>query len=254
MKNFLYFLRWQLYPVLRSLPAHLRFVTRGAGGTVKPRDRSGLAWRCLRIHLGVRCGHNPEEALRIVEAIIELPAGTPGVLVECGAFQGGSTAKLSLAAELAGRDLIVCDSFQGLPEVAGRDHDDGKPDFATGQYAGQLALVTRNVTRWGAIDRVRFVPGWYDESLARLEGTPIALAFWDVDLRASFMSCLRALWPQVIPGGKVFLHDVDRRPVMDLFYDAGWWHTAMGSDPPELVGGGTGLGRLSPLLGYIVKR
>jgi len=41
----------------------------------------------------------------------------PGVLVECGCYQGGSSAKLCLVAAMTARKLYVCDSFQGLPEV-----------------------------------------------------------------------------------------------------------------------------------------
>ena len=38
-----------------------------------------------------------------------------GVVVECGCFLGGSTANLSLVCEVVGRELIVYDSFEGLP-------------------------------------------------------------------------------------------------------------------------------------------
>jgi hypothetical protein len=77
--------------------------------------------------------------------IVELSPHVPGAVVECRCFLGGSTAKLSLAAAVAGRRLIVCDS------------------------------------------------------------------------------------------------------------SVNWWRDNMHSVPPRLVGAGTGLGRLSPLIGYVCK-
>jgi O-methyltransferase len=42
----------------------------------------------------------------------------PGVVVEPGCYKGSSTAKFSLIARKAGRDLVVFDSFQGIPDNA----------------------------------------------------------------------------------------------------------------------------------------
>ena len=38
-----------------------------------------------------------------------------GVVVECGCFQGGSATNLSLVCKLADRELVLYDSFEGLP-------------------------------------------------------------------------------------------------------------------------------------------
>ena len=207
----------------------------------------------MLIHLRIECGHNPAEALQVVEEVIELPPEVGGVVIECGAYLGGSTAKLSLAAELTGRELIVCDSFEGLPPVGSDDQIAQKPIFREGDYRAQLTQVKTNVARYGRIQSVRFVPGWYEETLGQLRGIPIACAFWDVDLRDSFMSCIKALWPAVRPGAKVFVHDIDRAPVVELFTNVLWWKTEIGTDPPQLVGAYTGLGRLCPQIGYAVK-
>jgi len=253
-QKILYLLRWQIYPLVLALPAHVAFILRGTGkARVSPISRAKLAWHCVVIHLRLECGHSPVEALRVVEEIIELPPDARGVVVECGAYLGGSTAKLSHAAEMTDRELIVCDSFEGLPDVASSDHSTGKPDFRQGDYRGQLTQVMSNVARYGRIACVTFVQGWYEDSLSRLHGIPVACAFWDVDLRGSFILCIKALWPAIRPGAKVFLHDIDRAPVVEVFTNAGWWRKEFGTDPPQLVGAHTGLGRLSPLIGYVVK-
>ncbi|HLT27990.1 MAG TPA: TylF/MycF/NovP-related O-methyltransferase, partial [Zeimonas sp.] len=59
------------------------------------------------------------------------------MLVEAGCFKGGSTAKLSLLAELAGRELVVFDSFEGLPDndESGQVTIQGEvSDFRKGRY------------------------------------------------------------------------------------------------------------------------
>jgi len=253
VQSVLFFVRWQLYPTVLAAPAHVAFVLRGAGSRCGVRARAGLAWQSIIIHLSLECGHNPREALHILEEIVELPDDAPGAVVECGAFLGGSTAKLSLAASLVGRKLIVCDSFEGLPEVSDKDHTERKPDFITGAYQGRLDLVSANVARLGKLDCVEFVRGWYGQSLGQLSGKPIACAFWDVDLHDSFHDCIRALWPELNPGAKVFIHDVDREPVVDAFSDPTWWHDEMHDEPPGVIGAHSGLSPLSPLIGYATK-
>ena len=250
----LFFVRWQLIPVAVSLPSHLAFVFRGLRGSrAKPLQRLKLAWLSASIHLKLECGHNPEEVLRVLEEIVELPPEAPGVVVECGAFLGGSSAKLSHAVSMTGRKLLVCDSFEGLPIVGTANHISDKPNFKSGEYAGRLPDVAANIERFGKIDCVEFIQGWYEETLGQLAGIPIACAFWDVDLRESFLSCIEALWPQIASGAKVFLHDVDRQPVAAVFEDADWWEKQFDCDPPKFVGARVGLGRLSPLMGYVIK-
>src|SRR5689334_4804239 len=58
------------------------------------------------------------EHVTMVKTILNVPPEVDGCVVECGTYAGGSTANLSLACALVGRDLEVFDSFQGLPESA----------------------------------------------------------------------------------------------------------------------------------------
>lgn len=250
----LYFVRWQLWPVVLALPGHAAFAARGWG------DRRAGVWRraqlaaqLLHTHLAVSCAHTPLELLTIVEEILTLPSTATGTVVECGCYTGGSTAKLSRAAALVGRRLIVCDSFEGLPPVGTADQLADMDAFGEGDFASRLEDVQANVGRYGAPDIVDYVPGWYEDSLAQLTGTKIACLFLDVDLQESIKTCLARLWASITPGGKVFVHDVDRPPVVEPFRDAGWWASQVGAHPPEFVGAGRGLGWQRPLLGYAIK-
>jgi O-methyltransferase len=253
VQNLLFFLRWQVYPLTLALPAHAGFVLRGAGKRTGPSKRVALALKAIWIHLRVECGHLPKEALHVLEEVVELDPQVPGVLVECGCFKGATSAKISHAAALAGRRLIVCDSFEGLPEVTDKDHTEIKRDFKTGEYSGQLDQVSGNVARFGRPELVEYVPGWFSESLGKLGGTPIACAFWDVDLHDSFIDCIKGLWAGVAPGAKVFIHDIDREPVVRAFSNRDWWLQEIGSEPPALTGAYSGLSPLSRMMGYATK-
>ena len=110
----------------------------------------------------------------------EGPALTEGCVVEAGADKGGSTAKFSIAARLANRELVVFDSFEGIP-----DHDEphdknifgGTASFPVGSYRGTLEEVKANVARYGEIDVCSFVQGWFDETLPSFS-KPIAASTW----------------------------------------------------------------------------
>jgi hypothetical protein len=240
--------------VLLALPGHAAFVGRGLGkAPVGAAKRLGLALKLVRIHLVIPCPHAPLELLHVVEHILDLPPTIGGAVVECGSYLGGSSAKLSHAAALTGRHLFVCDSFAGLPEVAPQNHLEGRASFRAGDFAAGLGRVRRNLGRYGNPAVVEFVPGWYPDSLARLAGVPIACLFLDVDLEESVRACLSVLWPRVRPGCKVFVHDVDRPPVVEPFADRPWWSNRLGSPPPPFTGRRTGLGPHKRLLGYAVK-
>jgi len=254
IQEILFFVRWQLWLVLLSLPYHVAFCARGLGdrrtGFWK---RAHLAGQVLWIHLRIPCIHAPGELLAIIEEVVTLPASMPGVIVECGCYQGGSTAKLSLAARIANRQLIVCDSFQGLPQPGMSDRVDEKEAFQSGDFASRLEEVERNVRRHGNPDVVRYVLGWYQETLDQLSGIDIACVFLDVDLEESITVCLHKLWKSISPGCKVFVHDVDRPPVVRPFQDQEWWSSHFNSPIPPFVGSGHGLGWQKRLLGYSIK-
>jgi hypothetical protein len=83
-----------------------------------------------------------------------LKQDVPGRIEEAGAFKGGGTAKISLAAKHANRQLVVFDSFEGLPENT-EDHQKSllghsiEGWFKAGNFNGSPDEVTQNVTSYG---------------------------------------------------------------------------------------------------------
>lgn len=69
---------------------------------------------------------SPDEMLFIARSLYILDSyGVKGAVLECGCFKGFSSCCLSWACDYLGRDLIVADSFQGLPDVEHTFYDPG---------------------------------------------------------------------------------------------------------------------------------
>ena len=195
--------------------------------------RKQLADQMEAAHKNLRCAHTHSEAVAIVSEILRVPASTPGVVLEAGCFKGGSTAKLSLAAKMINRKLLVYDSFEGLPDV----HDAEKPNFTQGEYSGALEEVKKNVGNYGSLEVCEFVRGWFDQTMPQLE-QPVVAAFIDVDLRDSLDTCLTYVYPKLVPGGVIFSHDGHLPICVDLMKDSGFWKR-FDDPPPEFEGLGT---------------
>jgi O-methyltransferase len=182
--------------------------------------------------------HANSEILAVMRSILALPPGAPGVVVEAGCFQGASTVKLSLAADLVGRNLVVFDSFEGMPEnEEPRDKDDlhGDPRFTKGKYSAGLEDVKANVAKYGRPGRCRFVKGWFSETMP-LFHEPVSVVFLDVDLAASTRTCLEYLYPLMETGGTLYSHDGRRPLVVDVFNDETLWADTLGTHKPHIPG------------------
>lgn len=202
------------------------------------KQRLGIVGRLYSISFNVESPHTQAEILKFMETILALPREKPGVIVEAGCFKGSSTAKFSLAADLAGRDLVVFDSFQGIPQNAELHENNifgGDAVFNEGDYAGSLDEVKATVARYGRIDRCRFIKGWFDETMPAFH-EPVATAYMDVDLVSSTRTCLRYLFPCMRPGAVMFSQDGHLPLVIDLLDDDQFWRTTIGCDKPALHG------------------
>jgi len=170
--------------------------------------------------------------------ILETRPDVPGDVIECGTWKGGSAANLSLVCKIAGRKLIVYDSFEGLPE--GELGDREAKEYRKGDYLGTLDEVKSNIERYGAIECCEFIKGWFKDSLLKLD-SPVLLAFLDVDLEASLHSCVRHIWPHLVEQGYIFTNECMGTNYVALFYSERWWRRYFDRGPPGLIGAGTGL-------------
>jgi hypothetical protein len=138
--------------------------------------------------------------------------GVPGDMAETGAWRGGASIFMRgyLAAwEMMDRNVWVADSFEGLP-VPTLPQDQGY-DFSVAQVpilAVSLDEVQENFRRYGLLDeRVRFLKGWFRDTLPTAPIERLALLRLDGDLYESTMDALNALYHKVSQGGFVIVDD-----------------------------------------------
>lgn len=232
-----------------ALPAYTHFFLDPAVGReygIGLREKVKLMKRVHRNATRITSATGWLEQLILVARVLSLPRELEGDVVECGCFKGASTASLSLACELTGRRLVVCDSFEGLPEIAAEDvvhvslHAGLYETYAKGEYKGALDEVRGNVERYGALGVCEFVKGYFEHTLHTLE-RPIAMAFLDVDLHASLRTCLIRLWPLLREQGYLYTHEAGQLDYVSLFFDRDFWREHFGCNPPGLIGAGSGL-------------
>lgn len=209
-----------------------------AYGVTWPR-KFRLAYQMWRTTRKLFTGTSYKAHLAMAAKLLEIPPSVEGVVVECGCFLGGSTANLSLVCDIVGRDLIVYDSFEGLP--APTPNDLYAKESQTGQLRADLEQVRENVRRFGVVERCQFRKGWFNETLP-FHKESIALAFLDVDYQASLDDCIRNLWPHLIEKGYVFIDEYVLTDYCALFWSERYWRTHFDTHPPGLIGAGSGVG------------
>jgi O-methyltransferase len=187
-------------------------------------------------HENVVCAHTHAEMTTMITEALSIPPHIDGCIVEAGCFKGGSTAKLSLAAQLTGRKLYVFDSFEGLPEH-NEQHDrtifGEQTAFTRGLYSGRLQEVRHNVQCFGHLDSCEFVQGWFEQTMPHLR-EKIAMAFIDVDLASSTRTCLQYLYPLLAPGCSIFSHDGHLPLCIDVFKDEAFWKSIAPDEMPRM--------------------
>jgi O-methyltransferase len=193
-------------------------------------------WRTTR---AVTTGTSYKAHLAMASKLVEIPPEVEGVVVECGSWYGGSTANLSLICDIVDRDLIVYDSFEGLPPPT--DDDKYADESRTGFLRADLETVEANVRRFGTLERCRFRKGWFSDTLPEHK-EPIVLAFLDVDYQASLDDCIRNLWPHLTEKGYVFIDEYVLTDYCALFWSERYWRTHFNTTPPGLIGAGSGVG------------
>jgi O-methyltransferase len=136
-----------------------------------------------------------------------LRAEIPGDLTETGVWRAGATIfmRAILAAhDVRDRQVWAVDSFEGVPppEPARYPADRGDSLFAYKELAVSLETVRANFAKYGLLDeQVRFVKGWFRETLPNIPIARLAVLRLDGDLYESTLDALRYLYPKMSVGG-----------------------------------------------------
>lgn len=154
------------------------------------------------------------ERLLYLRRVLDRAADVDGTVVECGIGRGWSFLSFAflLHSEGARRKLWGFDSFEGFPEPSGEDESPRQSvagDVFIG--GGVQALVDMMIGAGLDAEFVRtqltVVAGFFEESLVKYRGGPIAVLHLDVDLYASYKTCLEQLYDQVAPSGVVMFDE-----------------------------------------------
>lgn len=140
--------------------------------------------------------------------------GVPGDFIETGVWRGGVCifARGYLKAHgITDRNVWLADSFEGIPDTG----EDGHPmdrEMALHRCNGVLGVtadtVRENFGRYGLLDdQVRFLPGWFKDTLPTAPVERLAVLRLDGDLYESTMDALVALYPKLAPGGYCIVDD-----------------------------------------------
>jgi O-methyltransferase len=138
----------------------------------------------------------------------------PGDLIECGVWRGGACILMRAVLAAYGdhsRNVWLADSFQGVPRSDPENYkaDKGiRAELAAGILGVSEAEVKANFERYGLLDdQVRFLPGWFKDTLADAPIDRISLLRLDGDLYESTIQGLDALYPRLSPGGFCIVDD-----------------------------------------------
>jgi O-methyltransferase len=197
-----------------------------------------LIIRFSYISCKIDCAHINSEMITIAQAILTTSKTIPGVIVEAGSYQGGSSAKLSIIAKMTNRKLAIFDSFQGIPknkEIHNYIHSSDLYVVSRGMYKGNIQKVKQNIATYGELQLCSFHKGWFEETMPKFH-EPIIAMFLDVDLAASTRTCLRYLYPLLQKNGVLFSHDGHLARAVEVYEDAHFWRHTVHCKKPNVRG------------------
>jgi hypothetical protein len=182
-----------------------------------------------------------------------------GDLIETGVYRGGASIFMRAILKAHGvsnRVVWVADSFQGPPEPDTAAHPEdgffaelwskwsrGEPRSAAlarararraarGEVAGRatnpaagtrpptLDEVKRNFELYGLLDdQVRFLPGWFKDTLPTAPIAALAVLRLDGDFYASTLDALQSLYPKLSRGGYLIVDDFNLPPCAKAVLD-----------------------------------
>lgn len=166
------------------------------------------------LHGLTMCGlRRLDDLQRCVESVVT--DDVEGDLIEAGSWRGGASILMRAVLDCLGvadRTVWLADSFQGFPP-----HTPGtsrayrrtlEPFLAPFEYlAAPLEDVKANLARFGLLDGVRFVPGFFADTLDGLADQRWSLVRLDADTYDPTLLALECLYPGLSVGGYAVIDD-----------------------------------------------
>ena len=192
------------------------------GGTdPNPADYDDLLWEQTRVRLhksalsmiGKRRMHQLRTATEIV-----LGENVPGDFIEAGVWRGGASIFMRGVLKVHGvtdRVVWAADSFEGLPApdaeqfpLEAKVQSGPVMQKLYHNLAAGLEVVKRNFAAYGLLDdQVKFLKGWFKDTLPTAPTGPLSLIRLDGDFYESTRDGLDSLYDRLSAGGYVIIDD-----------------------------------------------
>jgi len=203
------FMRWWFVPVKAYLLARGWTIVQRQKGDSAARSE-GRDWPAdAETMVGLKRLDNLQFC---IEQILE--DDIPGDLIEAGVWRGGASILMRAVLKAYGdtsRLVWAADSFQGLPKAqpgVWRDDERGRLSEFASTLAVSVEQVRSNFERYGLLDsQVRFLVGWFAETLPSAPIERLALMRLDGDMYESTIAAIGALYPKLSIGGYCIVDD-----------------------------------------------
>jgi O-methyltransferase len=151
--------------------------------------------------------HRLDDLQRCVESVVA--EGVEGDLIEAGTWRGGAAILMRATLDALGaadRTVWVADSFEGFR--ASEDESAETEQLPAIDFlAIPLEEVKANFARFGVEEGVRFVPGFFEETMPRLPDRRWSVVRLDGDSYEATRATLEALYPNLSVGGQLIVDD-----------------------------------------------
>jgi O-methyltransferase len=202
-------MRWWFLPVQAYLKTRGWIIVRSQATDVQQRAE-GRDWPAdAETMVGLKRLDNLQLCIERI-----LQDDVPGDLIETGVWRGGASIFMCGVLKAYGdtsRTMWAADSFEGLPKAergVWRDDERGRLSEFSSTLAVSLEDVRANFKRYGLLDdRVRFLKGWFRDTLPTAPIERLSLMRLDGDMYESTMDALKALYPKLSNGGFCVIDD-----------------------------------------------
>lgn len=175
----------------------------------KSRRQNGVDWPPFaETMIGLKRLDNLQMAIETL-----LQEDIPGDFIETGVWRGGASIFMRgflKAHDVTNRRIWACDSFAGLPAPDTQKYPVDAGDLNHTFHFLEVGLdeVRANFAKYGLLDdQVRFVEGFFEDTLKDIPVGRLALLRLDGDMYGSTLTALETLYGKLSSGGFVIIDD-----------------------------------------------
>lgn len=149
-------------------------------------------------------GNNPSELgpwkLSLLAESLKKVKEIKGKAAEVGVYKGGSARRI--ASMLDDRDLLLFDTFEGMPETEQDDEPHKKGEFGDTSLESVRSYLSDK-------PNCKFFPGFFPDTAESLKDEVFSFVHVDGDFYDTTKSSIEFFYPKLVKGGILFFDDYD---------------------------------------------